>query len=598
MGICTSVRSDEKRRNRNVTANQLPNKNNAFVTNNEITSTRPMNNNQREKIIGKIDDKNLKRNYTVTSSNNKRLNNHSNIKYSHPPSLNIENYLKDKNQISFRDKKSEIEFKEKKEKIQEQNIPLSKEENTIASLKMEEEIKSHNINNIDNNNTPEQSNKSLNNIKEKKKEKEKESIKVDENIKNNSKILEKKENIIKEIIKEKETKKEVEKEIQKESGDKTSLRTSNIENKKEKNSTNNNNKNKNNNINNKIFNREDYNMYEEDSFITFFKDFNKSNIYDNSCDFSRRVSYNNTNRTSTNNNYYLFKGNLFNMNTFANPLEESNELNANMDSNKIKDGLYYFSEFHFTQKKNYSTEKDFNNLLNSQIFQNKIILTNKLLNLQERQWYKESINLSDSLKINRENIYLEANSFNLYLRKIINLYNHFNWLTWAVSYYYFNSLLFNKNHWFNSKNNNLNSYDNLDWIKGFEWKGIYIKVMTYQQSKKIRNEIKALKYAFLDYINIIDTFKNKSGNNNLLNNEIIFPFITYSYFGGIVLYFSASIKKFYYYEDNSAFIEISKDNSNTKSNTKSFENKEKQFDEISEITILDYKKLANKNNNF
>ncbi len=172
MGICTSVRSDKKRRNRDVTANQLPNKNNTFVTNNEITSTRPMNNNQREKIIGKIDDKNLKRNYTVTSSNNKRLNNHSNIKYSHPPSLNIENYLKDKNQISFRDKKSEIEFKEKKEKIQEQNIPLSKEENTIASLKMEEEIKSHNINNIDNNNTPEQSNKSLNNIKEKKKEKE------------------------------------------------------------------------------------------------------------------------------------------------------------------------------------------------------------------------------------------------------------------------------------------------------------------------------------------------------------------------------------------------------------------------------------------
>ena len=272
--------------------------------------------------------------------------------------------------------------------------------------------------------------------------------------------------------------------------------------------------------------------------------------------------------------------------------------NSNLDSNKIKDGLYYFSEFHFTQKKYYSNEKDFNNLLNSQLFQNKIILTNKLLNLQERQWYKESISLSDSLKINRENSYLDPESFNHYLNKIINLYNHFNWLTWAVSYYYFNSLLFNKNHWFNSKNNNLPSYDNLDWIRGFEWKGIYIKVMTYEESKKIRREIKALNYAFLDYINIIDTFKNKSGNNNLLSNEIIFPFITYSYFGGIIIYFSASIKKFYYYEEESCFIEISKDNSNTKSNTKSFENKEKQFDEISEITILDYKKMANKNKNF
>ena len=251
-----------------------------------------------------------------------------------------------------------------------------------------------------------------------------------------------------------------------------------------------------------------------------------------------------------NNNYNLFKGNLFDLNSNTNINTELGDPNSNLDSNKIKDGLYYFSEFHFTQKKYYSNEKDFNNLLNSQLFQNKIILTNKLLNLQERQWYKESISLSDSLKINRENSYLDPESFNHYLNKIINLYNHFNWLTWAVSYYYFNSLLFNKNHWFNSKNNNLPSYDNLD------------------------------------------------GNNNLLSNEIIFPFITYSYFGGIIIYFSASIKKFYYYEEESCFIEISKDNSNTKSNTKSFENKEKQFDEISEITILDYKKMENKNKNF
>ena len=343
--------------------------------------------------------------------------------------------------------------------------------------------------------------------------------------------------------------------------------------------------------------KEENNINEEDSFITFFKDFNKSNIYDNKRDYPKPILYNN--------NYHLFKGNLFNINKNGineingiNTSQELYESNTNSDSNKIKDGLYYFSEFHFTQKKYYSTEKDFNNLLNSQIFQNKIILTNKLLNLQERQWYKESINLSDSLKINRENTYLDTASFNHYLNKMINIYNHFNWLTWAVSYYYFNSLLFNKNHWFNSKNNNLPSYDNLDWIKGFEWKGIYIKVMTYQESKKIRNEIKALNYAFLDYINIIDTFKKNSGNINLLSNEIIFPFITYSYFGGIVIYFSVVIKKFYYYEENSIFMEISKDNSNTKSNTKSFEIKDKQFDEISEITILDYKKMKKESKNF
>ena len=97
---------------------------------------------------------------------------------------------------------------------------------------------------------------------------------------------------------------------------------------------------------------------------------------------------------------------------------------------------------------------------------------------------------------------------------------------------------------------------------------------------------------------LLRKIQKNSGNINLLSNEIIFPFITYSYFGGIVIYFSVVIKKFYYYEENSIFMEISKDNSNTKSNTKSFEIKDKQFDEISEITILDYKKMKKESKNF
>ena len=545
MGICTSLNKGRKSRDSDIKANQPPNKNKNQTAEKEITSTRSPNKIQRENILGKIEDQELRRNNTVTQSFNKKINN-SNIPNIQSSFQLYENANTENNPLNFQEKKIENKLTEKKvNKANDQNFFVSKEENTIASL----ETKLNNNNNIINKNIPEQkiNSNNINDMNSLKKEKEKEIINNDK--KDNKNNIEKKET---------NNKKETEEEKP---------------------------------IKRKETNMENNLMYEDDSFITFLKDFNKSNIYDNNNrDFSKPISI-------SNNNYNLFKGNLFNMNkTNINSPEELDE--SNFDTNKIKDSLYYFSEFHFTQKKFYSTEKDFNNLLNSQIFQNKIILTNKLLNLQERQWYKESISLSDSLKINRENIYLETVSFNHYLNKVINLYNHFNWLTWAVSYYYFNSLLFNKNHWFNSKNNNLPSYDNLDWIKGFEWKGIYIKVMTYQESKKIRNEVKALKYAFLDYINIIDTFNNKTENNNLLSNEIIFPFITYSYFGGIVIYFSAAIKKFYYFEENSMFIEISKDNSNTKSNTKSFEIKEKQFDEISEITILDYKKVKKGNKNF
>ena len=639
MGICTSVNSNRRKKNNNVKANQLPNKNATPINDKEISSTRPPINKKTEEIIGKISNKNLKRNYTVTSSLNEKLNNSNNQNARDQLSFpTFENNNTESNPPTYQEKKNEIEFKEKN-KINEQNAPFSKEENTIASLKMEEEIKSQKNNNEENIKHP-QNDKNENNTenkeekkeiekeknkeenkeiekkeeKEKVKEIEKKEVKKSEEEKEKVKEIEKEK--VKEIIKEKVILNEIEKgkeEKKLEEKEKPSIKEDNkVKNNskiseekknlinKESSEIKNNKPNSKTNIinnNNNIHNKETEYVVEEDSFITFFKDFNKSNIYDNSREFSKPINYNNTTKQYSN-NYHLYKGNLFNMETNIPSSEDQNDINYNSDSNKLKDGLYYFSEFHFTQKKNYSTEKEFKNLLNSQIFQNKIILTNKLLNLQERQWYKESISLSDSLKINRENTYLETVSFDLYLNKIINIYNHFNWLTWAVSYYYFNSLLFNKNHWFNSKNNNLPSYDNLDWIKGFEWKGIYIKVMTYQESKKIRNEIKALKYAFLDFINIIDVFKNKSGNINLLSNELIFPFITYSYFGGIVIFFSAAIKKFYYFEENSCFIEISKDNSNTKSNTKSFENKEKQFDEISEITILDYKKVKKENKNF
>ena len=512
MGICTSISTNRKKRNSDIKAKQLPLKTKVPIIEKEIISTRPTNKNKRQNLLGKIDEKDFKRNNTVNLTFNKKINN-SSVQNNQSSFQFTENNQTENISIPLEEKIKQNKLNEKKNKENDPNPLASKEENTIASLdskinknNFEKNLPEQNVNNFTNNNP-----KNINKEEEKKNEIElnKSNNSNNSKMRNSIKISEEKvkDNDLKEIEKEKDNNIKIE------------LNDAKIKEKP----------------------KEENNINEEDSFITFFKDFNKSNIYDNKRDYPKPILYNN--------NYHLFKGNLFNINKNGineingiNTSQELYESNTNSDSNKIKDGLYYFSEFHFTQKKYYSTEKDFNNLLNSQIFQNKIILTNKLLNLQERQWYKESINLSDSLKINRENTYLDTASFNHYLNKMINIYNHFNWLTWAVSYYYFNSLLFNKNHWFNSKNNNLPSYDNLDWIKGFEWKGIYIKVMTYQESKKIRNEIKALNYAFLDYINIIDTFKKNSGNINLLSNEIIFPFITYSYFGGIVIYFSVVIK--------------------------------------------------------
>ena len=128
MGICTSSGRSKRKSNSDIKANELPNKNKKTNIEKEITSTRPPNKNQREKILGKIDEKELKRNNTVTSSFNKRINN-SNIQSS---SQFIENMNTENVPILLKEKMSENKLSEKKYK--EQNILGSKEENTIASL--------------------------------------------------------------------------------------------------------------------------------------------------------------------------------------------------------------------------------------------------------------------------------------------------------------------------------------------------------------------------------------------------------------------------------------------------------------------------------
>jgi hypothetical protein len=165
--------------------------------------------------------------------------------------------------------------------------------------------------------------------------------------------------------------------------------------------------------------------------------------------------------------------------------------------------------------------------------------------LPERQWYKELIELSDSLKIKRVKQTLDSFALNEYLNKFIKIYNHFYHLVWAIGYFYSGSLLHNKISLFKKEKMNLPPQNSLEWIKGFEWKGLHIRVLTYEQSKKIMHEIKAIKYALFDYLQILRN--NNNSNNmvydNLLSNELIFPFMSYSNIGGIVVYVSVEIRK-------------------------------------------------------
>ena len=113
--------------------------------------------------------------------------------------------------------------------------------------------------------------------------------------------------------------------------------------------------------------------------------------------------------------------------------------------------LYYLNEFNFNPDNIFSSGKDFDKIIQSQIYKKKIDFTNMLLLLPERRWYKEVIDLSDSLKINREKHAKDPVYLNDYLNKFIKIYNHFNHLVWALGYFYSNSLLFNKSKGLNKK---------------------------------------------------------------------------------------------------------------------------------------------------
>ena len=215
------------------------------------------------------------------------------------------------------------------------------------------------------------------------------------------------------------------------------------------------------------------------------------------------------------------------------------------DNTKDEDiQLYYLNEFNFNSDNIYSTENDFDGIIQSPIYKNKINFINLLLILPERQWYKELIELSDSLKIKRVKQSLDAFALNEYLNKFIKIYNHFNHLVWAIAYFYSGSLLHNKITLFKKEKMNLPSHYSLEWIKGFEWKGLHIRVLTYEQSKKLMHEIKAIKYALFDYLHILkNNISNNIVNENLLSNELIFPFMSYANIGGIVVYVSVEIRK-------------------------------------------------------
>ena len=277
-------------------------------------------------------------------------------------------------------------------------------------------------------------------------------------------------------------------------------------------------------------------------------------------------------------NNYLDKGKIILNNKDKKEIPEKKQENINTKSNisnDISDNIF-LSEIHIQQNnysidnkdyylyylknekilldknEEYSTMDDYDNIINNDLKYN-ITSSQKLLQLKKRNWYYELKLISDFLNENINKIYKD-NYLDLYLGKINRIYEQFNWIIDSISTYY--NILFQNNKKLNPyylNDINLPDIKSSLWSKGFEWKGLYIISMPEDKSFLIKKEIKAMKFCFFDYLQIIE--KDYAKMDKKLSNDIIFPLIGYSIVNEIIIYVSAIINPDKTFNNNSNFVD-------------------------------------------
>ena len=302
--------------------------------------------------------------------------------------------------------------------------------------------------------------------------------------------------------------------------------------------------------NNKLWFKTQYNNFNKIKDIKDFtlNEYNKRNskklnINTNSDMMNKKIDLNIFNK---NNDKFLKNKSKSNIvYTKALPIDYNNEKKIdnlfilNNNNNYNDNNLLYIIEkkdsIKIDNKNNYSTKKEYKNIIKKYSY-NKFFVSNYLLQIKERNWYNELIDISNLLKNKRtENDILITNK---YIRKILKLQEHFKWLIESLGIY-FNNIIFGEN---NSYNNNYNynlprGNEKIKWFNGFKWKGVYIRVLTNEKNKIIKNENKALNYFYFDYLQLLEQYPLTQVHQLLY--DIIFPLIAYTEVNGFILFGSA-----------------------------------------------------------
>lgn len=178
---------------------------------------------------------------------------------------------------------------------------------------------------------------------------------------------------------------------------------------------------------------------------------------------------------------------------------------------------------------------------------------------------------------------MQAGSFDslVVTREYLQMKEHFNWLVWAVGYYYFqmhrieqffalfasqakgeqeggqsqrakqqNMIHQEINHLFNQLKNlkqKLPSVINKKWTEGFQFMGVFFRMLPESDSYFVKNEMKGLKYIQTELMelsqiqNQLHDFSRPRQDDKSIFKHLILPLLSQVQCGGFVVFASPTI---------------------------------------------------------
>jgi hypothetical protein len=124
----------------------------------------------------------------------------------------------------------------------------------------------------------------------------------------------------------------------------------------------------------------------------------------------------------------------------------------------------------------------------------------------------------------------------------VQLKEHFNWLTWALAQAYLTGKAVKKC--------GLPKIQSKSWTEGFEWKGVYVKVLPFEDAYFVLNELTALKYCQTELLELAcltpelasgEGVKSPNLQSEKFHEDLILPLLSSIRINGFLLFASPVI---------------------------------------------------------